>query len=412
MPRRRRFRFLQELKDTLVDLVVQPIDWLREFYNKGDVFLLLLCIIASLMGLMLIYSATRYKPELHKSFLKQAVFVMAGIVLFIWISFIDIEFLMEKWWWMFFLLGIGVILLLKPFGVADDTGNRSWVYFPHFTFFGFQPGEIAKLSYIVVMAWLMNRERPKGIGRFTALIKYAILTVLYAGLLIYLSKDFGMLLVYMALFLIMMWMGGVSRWWFVFGFGAVGGGAYYVWTQILPTTEYWEDYRILRFRVIFDHDLDPLGKGWQQGQSLKAITSGGLTGKGFLQGPISQASDGFLPARHTDEIFAVCGEEFGLLGCCAVLLILFAIILRCAWVSRQAKSYLSAYITMGIAGMLMVQTVINVGMCLYVLPVVGLTLPFFSYGGSSILTLYIAMGIVSGVKMRPMPSWLKDRRQI
>lgn len=101
-----------------------------------------------------------------------------------------------------------------------------------------------------------------------------------------------------------------------------------------------------------------------------------------------------------------------MIGCCAVLIVLLAIILRCVWVSRRAKSHLSAYISMGIAGMLMVQTCVNVGMCLYVLPVIGLTLPFFSYGGTSILTLFIAMGIVSGIKMRPLPSWLRDRSQL
>jgi rod shape determining protein RodA len=111
-------------------------------------------------------------------------------------------------------------------------------------------------------------------------------------------------------------------------------------------------------------------------------------------------------------IFSVCGEEFGMIGCCLVLLLLLAIILRCVWVSRRAKSHMSAYIAMGFAGMLMVQTIINVGMCLYVVPVIGLTLPFISYGGSSTLTLFIAMGIVSSIKMRPLPSWLKDRSDL
>ena len=131
---------------------------------------------------------------------------------------------------------------------------------------------------------------------------------------------------------------------------------------------------------------------------------------GYLQGKQTQSAlSQNLPARHTDFIFSVCGEELGLLGCCVVLLLLFAIILRCVWVSRQAKSRMSAYIAMGIAAMLMIQTMLNVGMCLYVAPVIGLTLPFFSYGGSSTLTLFVAMGMVSGIKMRPLPSWLKDR---
>ena len=173
----------------------------------------------------------------------------------------------------------------------------------------------------------------------------------------------------------------------------------------------------MRFRVVVEHwkgnDLDPLHRGWQQSQSLAAIGSGQLTGMGWMRGTRTHSpSRESLNARHTDNIFAVCGEEFGMIGCCAVLLVLLLIILRCVWVSRRAKSHMSAYIAMGIAGMLMIQTIINVAMTLYIGPVIGLTLPFISYGGSSTLTLFIAMGIVSGIKMRPLPSWLKDRSQL
>lgn len=411
MPKRR--STIKSLGSALTDLILRPVETLREFWHKGDVVLLGLCLLASLMGLVLIYSATRYSAELHTAFLKQAVFICLGIVLYIWITFVDIEFLMEKWWWVFLALGVFVILLIVPFG-RTVGGNKSWVYFPGLPI-GFQPGEIAKLSYIVVLAWLMNRERQKGggVGKFSALIKYVLLTGLFAGLLAVLSGDFGMVLVYLGLFVVMAWEGGVSKWWFLGGAAALAGTVVPLWIFVLPNTSLWNHYQIMRIRVVLDHDLDPGDRGWQQGQSIRAIGSGQLTGQGYLKGALTQSPvPGDLPARHTDEIFAVCGEEFGLLGCCAVLLVLLAIIWRCVWVSRRAKSHLSAYISMGIAGMLMVQTIINVGMCLYVLPVIGLTLPFFSYGGTSVLTLFIAMGIVSGIKMRPLPSWLRDRSQL
>ena len=108
----------------------------------------------------------------------------------------------------------------------------------------------------------------------------------------------------------------------------------------------------------------------------------------------------------------MCGEEFGLVGCCLLLLLLAALILRCVWVARRARSHQSALIAMGFAGMLLIQVGVNVGMCLYVFPVVGLTLPFISYGGTSIVTMFAAMGIVSSIKMRSLPSWLRDRSQI
>lgn len=391
---------------------MQPVRSLKEFFKKGDVVLLCLCVLASLFGLVLIYSATRYDDSLGEYAMKQALFLCMGIVAYVAVTFIDVEYLLEKWWKVFLIFGLFIILLIKPFGRGDDTGNVSWVFLPGLPF-GFQPGEMAKLAYIAVLAWLMNHERPKGISRFPALLKYVALTCVFAGLLARLSGDYGMVLVYLAIFVIMAWVGGVKKRWFICVGGGLAAVVVFLWKFILPRTTYWTDYRIMRFRVVFDHDLDPSGVGWHQGRSLLAIGSGQLTGMGYLHGKQTQSSASTnLPARHTDFIFAVCGEEFGLIGCCLLLILLLAIIARCVWVSRRAKSHMSAYISMGIAGMLMVQTVLNVGMCLYVAPVIGLTLPFFSYGGSSTLTLYVAMGIVSGIKMRPLPSWLKDRSEL
>lgn len=391
---------------------MHPTRSLRDFFKKGDVLLLALCLLASAAGLVLIYSATRFDQTLHSYPLRQAMFICMGVVVYVIATFVDVEFLVEKWWKVFLVLGLFVILLIQPFGEAGDTGNRSWVYLPGIRF-GFQPGEIAKLAYIVVLAWLLSHERERGVSRLSAIVKYLLLTCVYAGLLAALSGDFGMVLVYLFLFVIMAWVGGVNKWWFILVGGGLVLAVVFLWIFVLPHTSLWTDYRIMRFRVVLDHDLDPLNRGWQQSRSLLAIGSGGLTGMGYLQGTQTQsARSDRLPARHTDFIFSVCGEEFGLIGCCVVLLLLLAIILRCVWVSRRAKSHMSAYIAMGIAGMLMVQTLLNVGMCLYVMPVIGLTLPFISYGGSSTLTLFLAMGVVSSIKMRPLPSWLKDRSQI
>ena len=215
-----------------------------------------------------------------------------------------------------------------------------------------------------------------------------------------------MSLVYLFIFAIMAFVAGVKlRWFFL---AAVGGcGVLAAAWSFLP------QHIKMRFLILFDHELDPKGVGWHQTRSLMAIGSGRVTGMGFLNGRQTQSlAESSLPARHTDFIFSVCGEEFGMIGCLFLLLLLLCIILRCVYVSRKARSHLSAYIALGFAGMLMIQTVINVGMCLYVAPVVGLTLPFISYGGSSILTLFAAMGVVSGIKMRSLPSWLRDRSSL
>ena len=380
-------------------------DILRKFLKKGDLLLLILCLTASGFGLVLIYSATRYDPGLSNYPIKQAIFIGLGIIAYMVMTFVDIELILDKSWLFLFAFSVLLLLMLIPFGRADDTGNRNWMYLPGISV-GIQPAEVVKLFFVLLLARILDRSREHGISRPLPVIKMAAFTVFFMGLNTVLSSDFGMSLVYLFIFAIMAFVAGVKLRWFALAL-AGGGGLFAVAWPHLP------NYIQMRFLVLFDHDLDPLDVGFHQTRSLLAIGSGRITGMGYLQGKQTQSSaSSSLPARHTDFIFAVCGEEFGLVGCCLLLLLLLAIILRCVYVSRRAKDHLSAYIALGFAGMLMVQTVINVGMCLYVAPVVGLTLPFISYGGSSVLTLFASMGIVSGVKMRSLPSWLKDRSQL
>ena len=107
--------------------------------------------------------------------------------------------------------------------------------------------------------------------------------------------------------------------------------------------------------------------------------------------------------RQTDFIFSVCGEELGFLGCALIIVLLLAIVVRCLLVARDAATPMESYVCVGMAGMLIFQTIANIGMCLFLMPVIGLTLPFISYGGSSLVTMYLAMGVVSGIHMRPQP---------
>lgn len=388
---------------------------IREFLRKGDVLLLVLCLIASGFGLVLIYSATRYNPDLHSNVLKQAIFLALGVVAYVVLSFVDIELFTEKTWrWMFLFNIFLILLLLTPFGVGkEETGNNSWLAFPHIPF-TVQPAEVAKLFFVLILALQCSRYREWGISRPACVLRLAGHTLFMAGLIAVVSGDFGMVLVYLFIFVIMAFSAGVKLRWFALGGVLAVGGIGGVALTIYRSPSLWSKYGyiIRRFTEVFTR-ADPQGIGWQQTRSILAVGSGGLTGQGFLQGVQTQSlSEESLPARHTDEIFAVCGEEFGMVGCVIVLLLLAAIILRCFWAARGARSHFSAYVAMGFGGMLLIQTVINVAVCLYVFPVVGLTLPFFSYGGTSMLTLFAAMGVVSGVKMRSLPSWLRDRSEL
>lgn len=385
---------------------------LRTFFRKGDVVLLTLCLIASGFGLVLIYSATRYDAALDNNIIKQALFICMGVVAYIILSFVDIELFVEKSWkWMFLFNVVFILLLLTPWGIGkEQTGNNSWLQFP-FLPVTIQPAEVAKLFFVLILALQCSNYREEGISRGSSIFRLTAHTLFMAALIAVTSEDFGMVLVYLFIFVIMAFSAGVKMRWFALGGTLVIAGIGTLIVLSVKSEAFMNNfgYIIKRFTEVITRD-DPQGVGWQQTRSILAIGSGGLTGQGYLQGVQTQSkSEASLPARHTDEIFAVCGEEFGLIGCVLVLLILCLIILRCFWVSRGARSHFSAYIAMGYGAMLLIQTAINIAVCLYLFPVVGLTLPFFSYGGTSILTLFAAMGIVSGIKMRSLPSWLQDR---
>jgi rod shape determining protein RodA len=394
--------------------MLRIMDPLRTFFRKGDVVLLALCLIASGFGLVLIYSATRYDPALRSYPIKQAIFIAMGVVVYVVLSFVDIELFTERSWKWMFLFNVLIILLLIPFGVGkEETGNNSWLALP-FLPVTIQPAEIAKLFFILLLSLQCARYREWGISSPGSVLRLTGHTLFMAALIAGVSGDFGMVLVYVLIFAILLFSAGVKLRWFALGgfFVAVLVAAV---TVLYVKSAFFSDnfgYIIRRFTEPFTRS-DPQGIGWQQIRSVLAIGSGRLTGQGYLKGTQTQSAyESSLPARHTDEIFAVCGEEFGLVGCILVLLVLGAIIVRCFWVARNARSHMSAYIAMGYGAMLLIQTAINVAFCLYLFPVVGLTLPFISAGGSSILTLYAAMGVVSGIKMRSLPSWLRDRSQL
>ena len=390
---------------------------IREFFRKGDLILLTLCLTASGFGLVLIYSATRYEGGL-KAVIIQLIGICLGIIAYMLLTFVDFQLFTAKNWKL--LLGFSIILillLLTPLGKSVG-GNRNWLalnrIIPGFPM-NLQPNEIVKLPFILLLALQITgiQEQGRSISSLPSVIQIGGFTVFMMGLIAAVCGDMGMCVIYCTIFMTMAWVSGVDLRWFLLVGGGIVAAVVILWLFVLPETSLWTDYRIMRFRVVFDHDLDPLGKGFQQSRSILAIGSGRMFGQGYLSGTQTQAlNDDALPARSTDFIFAVCGEEFGMVGCLLLLVLLSLIVLRCVWVGRHASSPFAAYVCMGMAGMLLAQVAFNVGLCLYVLPVMGLTLPFISYGGSSIITLFAAMGIVSSVKARALPSWLRDRSQV
>lgn len=258
-----------------------------------------------------------------------------------------------------------------------------------------QPAEICKVIFIIILAKTMSVKQNKLSSPITV-AELAGITVLFAAVIRFFSWDDGMMLNYLLIFIIMAFSGGINLIWFLAAGGVLLAAFPFIWSRL-------GTYQQNRILVLFDPAIDPEAKGvrWQMNRSIRALQNGGVTGQGLYNGTMVQS--GSLPAQHTDTIFCACGEELGMIGCLLILLLLGAIIVRCVYVGVKSENYMNRLICIGIAGMLASQIGINVGMCIGVFPVVGLTLPFFSYGGSSIVTMFAAMGFVSGIWMRPAP---------
>lgn len=359
--------------------------------KKREWPLLLLSLLASLYGLGLIFTATRYDPDLHGLAAKQGVALGAGVALCLFFWVLNVRRLTEKLWWLLAGGSVTLLLLLIPLGNDDGTGNKSWLALPG-GLFNLQPGEVVKVAFLLLLALQLARLGEKGLDRPRAVLALLAHVLGLCALVYGVSGDIGMVAVYLGIYFVMIWSAGVHPLWILGELAAGVAGVILLWPK-LP------EYVRLRFLVVFDHDLDPLGKGFQQTRSLLAIGSGQAAGQGYLQGTQTQSpSPSALPARHTDFIFSVAGEELGLVGCLVILLLLGAIVLRCVWLAHKSGDPFFSALAMGVAGMFGVQTVLNVGMCLYVAPVVGVTLPFFSYGGSSLLMAFGAVGLVLSAK--------------
>lgn len=368
---------------------------LADFFQQADLVLLGLCCTASIYGLVLIFSATNFMSEdRYRYIIVQGAAMLIGIVAYIAMSMVDLEILMKRWKWIL-AFNILMFLLLIPFGVSV-SGNRAWLKFPGMPV-NIGPAEIVKISFTLLLAkqlsWL--REEKQDLKSFRAAAFVGGHTLFLMGLYVVISGDMGNSLSFFFIFLAMAFVAGFAlRWFALVIFGGVGAVAAAFWLDLVPS--YVRD----RFAVLFDHSYDTMKAGWQQTRSLLTLGGGGLFGQGYLSGTQSQAGEGSIPARWTDFIFAVCGEELGLVGCALVMALLTAIIIRILLVARNAQSPFHCYICVGMAAMLIFQSITNIGMCLFVMPVIGLTLPFFSYGGSSLVTVFAAMGVVSGIKKR------------
>ena len=366
-----------------------------DFFRKGDMILLGLCIATTLYGLVILSSVTADARAIRFVVI-QLVAAVLGIFLYAVISSIDLDLIME-YRLPLVIFNVCFLLLLIPFGV-EHGGNWSWLKFPGFPV-EIQVAEILKTTYILIAASVMSAHQNR-LSKFWSVMHMVLHLGILVGLNMVLSKDAGVSLIFVFIFIGMTFAGGVSKGWFIAALSGITAGLPLIWNYVL------KPHQKSRFMVLFDPSLDPnaIDERWHSNQALLSLTGGGLTGQGLYNGRRTQANGiGALQAQHTDYIFSAVGEELGFIGCMAIILLEFAIIARIIWVGTHTPDFARRVVCFGAAAALIFQVTINIGMNLGVMPVIGLTLPFISYGGSSILSLYAMLGLVSGVCARPSP---------
>ncbi len=356
---------------------------IKNLFHQFDTVLFLLVLLLSLFGIIMINSATASFDSRLRFVLVQSLGLLLGIIAAFVLSLIPYE-KMEKFKFPMALVGIALLTVVLFIGIGSEIGTRGWISIGSLSL---QPAEIAKVCFIITFASHVSRLEDR-INRPKELLKLCIHLAVPMGLVL-LQPDFGSAMVFAVIFVVLLFVAGISYKYILGAFGSL--------LALLPIA--WmlmKDYQKNRIRVFFDPESDPLGSGYHVIQSKIAIGSGQVFGKGYMQG--TQTQLGYLPEKQTDFIYAVVGEEFGLIGCLLVLAVLIAIVVRIIMIARRANSSYGEFLCLGVAAMLLFHTVENIGMCIGLMPVTGIPLPFMSYGGSSILANYLAIGIVLSVR--------------
>ena len=307
---------------------------------------------------------------------------VVGMVFMFVIASIDYRVVAQKLG--LILIGGSALLLIITliFGTSEGE-NKSWLYLPLIPF-GIQPSEFIKACFLLSFGQHLFLVREK-INKPKQLLFLLIHAGIYIGLIL-LSGDLGVALVYTGICAVMMFCAGLSMWYFAGAVGAVGIASPVLWKLLR------EDQK-QRVLVGFNPDIDPLGKGFQPIKSRSSVANGGFFGKGMFGGSVYQT----YAASHTDFIFGTVCEKFGFIGAVAVIGLLIFIVVRVIKLAQLTRRDCGTFVCIGFAAMIIVQAVENIGMCLGMLPVVGITLPYMSYGGSSVLAIYIITGVVQSV---------------
>lgn len=358
---------------------------IADFIRETDKLLLAVCAVASLFGSVAVLSATRYTDSI-RPFAVQLIAMVLGIAVAVVIANFDFDFFIKNWKFAA-ILGVLPVILTFFIGFAPEgTDDKAWLNLGITTF---QPAELLKICFIITFSAHLSAVKDN-INKIKVLIPVCLHGA-FPVLLIHFQGDDGTALVFAIMVLCMLCAAGVSWKYFLAAFIAAIAASPILYFLIM------NDDQRARVISILDIEGDIRGATYQQYRGRTALANGGIFGQGLFRGDLTQI--GGVPEGQNDFIFVSIGEELGFIGCMAVLLLLAVVCLRCLYVARECRKESGKIIAVGFFGMIFAQILINIGMCIAVFPVIGVTLPFFSAGGTSLLCIYMGVGLVLSVYM-------------
>ncbi len=358
-----------------------------------DFGLLLAVLALTGYGIVCISSASEYSGN-SRYVIVQLVAALLGFVAMIVLALIDYDELLKKLWLVIFFIGLALLFLpvIKnvPSMLHGNFGtNENWIRIPFVNVF-FQPSELVKITFIASFGYFLGHLK-QNINSIKSILLIAMFGGVTIGFVL-LERDLGAAIVFVVVIAVMCFTAKLSVWYFIGAAAAFIAASPFLWNML-------GDYQKKRILVGFDPTLDPENMGYQVLQTMKAISNGGIWGMGYGKGTLTHSVyKSTLPARETDVILGVMGEEFGFVGILVYLALISYVIFKILKVARNSRKDYGSYICAAVAALILFQAVENVGMCLGLLPVIGLTLPFISYGGSSIISMYLCVGIVMSIQ--------------
>ena len=353
-----------------------------DYIRECDKLLYFLCSAATLFGCIAVLSAGSFKQ-----FAVQSVGFLIGLIITFLLSKFDYTHF-KRIWPLAAVAGLLPVILTFYIGYAPDgTDDKAWLMLPGDI--SFQPAEFLKVIFVITFSLHICKVEDK-INRPLHLLLLCLHGA-FPVVLIHLQGDDGTAVIFFVMFLVMMYSAGLKLRYFIAAGAVIAIGVPVAYFYIL------HDEQRSRIMSLFNPEADLLGTGWQQWRGRIAFANGGIFGKGLFHGDLVQS--GSIPEGYNDFILASIAEELGLIGCLAVFLLLMGICFRILVIGHRARDLNGSLICAGVFAMITAQIIINVGMCVSWLPVIGVTLPFFSAGGTSLCCLYCGIGLVMSVYM-------------